>query len=147
MITAHHLSRVGEGAGEADVGFEDRKQISSILDYLNDVHGGVGLQRWFDRTLVADVPQQATSRRPSRQGGNNPSVAMMQSMGLTYVSGSDESARVEAFSFGSEWRQTTGPMLDVSGFSAITRVRLQRYGSPPWPLSSVPWKGRAVEIR
>jgi hypothetical protein len=145
LIAAHQLSTVGEGAAEADVGFEDRKQISSILDYLNDVHAGAGLQRWFDRTLVADVPQQAASRRPSRQG-NNPSVAMMQSLGLAYVRGSDEGARVEAFSFGSEWRQTTGPMLDVSGFSAITRVRLQRYGPPPWRLSSVPWKGRAVEI-
>ena len=38
----------------AAVRYEDSKQISSILDYLHDVHGFDGIQPWFGESLRSD---------------------------------------------------------------------------------------------
>jgi hypothetical protein len=117
--------------------------MSSILDYLNDVHGGAGLERWFDRTQVSEVRRKVVALRVSPYA-DNPSTAMMRSMGLAYVNRSGDVT--ETFLFGSDWRPTTGPVLDVAGFSAITSVKLDRHSREGSRFETVTWNGRPVAV-
>jgi len=72
-----------------DVSFEDRKEISATLDYLVKTHGTGRLEPLFgDRWARIDTASGSEVDRPdrTRQGGSERVLAMMNEMGIGYVS-------------------------------------------------------------
>jgi hypothetical protein len=62
---------------EKPVGFEDTKQISSIVEYLHEVHGYDGIQSWFRESLRNDSTAPGVSYK-------DPSL-VTKMMGVEYV--------------------------------------------------------------
>jgi hypothetical protein len=64
-----------------EIAFEDRKQISSVLDYLVENHGVEPLQPWFD----LDLSQWKDERVRSRYGYSSVSNQICKSLGFDHV--------------------------------------------------------------
>lgn len=76
-------------SAEGDVSFVDRKEISATLDYLVTTHGTDRLEPLFgDRWAAIDTMSKSLEDDPSqiRRRGNELVVAMLDEMGVEYVS-------------------------------------------------------------
>ncbi|UCH85111.1 MAG: DUF4153 domain-containing protein [Candidatus Latescibacterota bacterium] len=71
----------------ADVSFEDRKEISAVLDYLVSAHGTEKIAPWFgDRWTVIDTTGYEDDHDGARALDRELVRGMMNEMGIEYVS-------------------------------------------------------------
>jgi hypothetical protein len=138
-LHAHGLDPEMRLRGETPPGIPlaARREISALLDYVNDVHGGRGLERWFPAAQVAAIAAQSVSAVPSHDR-DNPSIAFMHTIGLEYARASQQTDETP-FSYGSGM-EGNAP-LDLSGFDGLVTVRLFGDGR-----HSIAWKGRTLEV-
>ncbi len=67
------------------VDLETRRNISSRLDYLNEMHNAAGIQPWFPTVFEKEVKEPNKKRRGLFDSRSNRTIHMMHEMGLTYV--------------------------------------------------------------
>lgn len=136
ILEAHGIlvnGRIEKVGGEID--FETRKSLASILDYLNTVHGGAGIERWFEPGALGQPPFDRSR-----------SMTMMAAMGMDYVSPWQTVDQEKPFSFYSElFRANEGvPVLPIAGYEGLVRVALLPSSTPS--VVQLSWSGRTVHI-
>ncbi|MCW9707128.1 DUF4153 domain-containing protein [Fodinibius salsisoli] len=67
----------------ASVDWEDRREISSILRYLDNTHGLAGIQPWFEEDLSAFTANPDSSHQPPIY--NRPAHIARELMGIEYT--------------------------------------------------------------
>ena len=147
MLETHgilHGDRVGPATGPVDFG--TRKQISSILDYLNDVHGGAGIEQWFAPGTLAPDASSGMWRFTSWARGRSPS--MMEVMGVAYLRAGETPESERRATLQSELRPYFSPgtsPIPIAGFDVLASVQLHRGPGVPMQ-SSFPWEGRSLSV-
>jgi len=92
-----------------EVPFDDRKEISSILDYLVENHGVAPLQPWFD----LDLAQWKDARERSRYGYSSVSNQICRSLGFDHVDRWGNGQMASSFSY---YADPDGEALSVKGY-------------------------------
>lgn len=97
------------------VSWEERKEMSSILDYLVSSHGPKSLARWTDLDLIQakDKTHSASTEIP---------VAVMRSMGLDHVSRWEQVKDSDVFGYYLPYDR--GRRLDVRGFDSLVQLNV-----------------------
>ena len=95
-----------------EIPLEDRKEMSSILDYLVENHGVAPLQGWFD----LDLSKWKDERERSRYGYSSVSGAICKSLGFDYVSGWNGGDTGQYFSYSTD--QGNSALL-VNGYDIL----------------------------
>jgi hypothetical protein len=90
------------------VSFEDSKQISSIVDYLHDLHGYEGIEPWFAETLKKDSLGKGLAALGSD--------VVTGKMGVTYTNAWRSGARQDRFVF-----VDNESAIDVREFELLVR--------------------------
>ncbi len=112
-------------ASTQDVPLEDRRQVSSIVDYLHDNHGLPALQSYFD----FDLEERLDEPDPDSLGYRRDEERIVEWMGIDYTSRrwpAEGIADVENFSF----RSNTVQHIDIRGYDIlIPEVFMSSYQS------------------
>lgn len=118
------------------VDFSARQDMSSILDYLNETHGGAGLEDWFDAEAADPEEKESTQR----------SAAMLASIGIDYVSRSSSPEAEGRIDFHSDWSSAaaTGVPLPVGGYDVLFGA--QFYADKPGGRVAIDWQERTIEL-
>lgn len=104
--------RIQKAAGE--IAFEDQRRVSSIVRYLDEVHGLSALQDWFDAVRLDTVGTLVDVYQSTLRAGRPQAVVSM--MGIQYV---DEWQTVISTSVA--YQSTPDSLIDIRGFSYTIR--------------------------
>jgi hypothetical protein len=105
----------------AQVTFEDSKEISSIVRYLNDVHGYAGIEQWFDVNLDTVGKNGADTITYAYRYQTPPLVTQL--MGVKYI----DQWHTEQNSFHNFTSVRSGA-LNLDGYSFL--VPFENFGFP-----------------
>lgn len=96
------------------IAFEDQRRVSSIVRYLDEVHGLSALQDWFDDVRLDTVGMPTDVYRSTLRYGRPQAVVGM--MGIQYV---DEWQT--AVSTSVTYQSTPDSLIDIRGYSYMIR--------------------------
>jgi len=126
------------------VPFAAQKALSLQLDYLTDMHGAAGLERWFDPNIVEQARRAAVAYGPV--GHAHPeSEKIMAALGLAYVPPWQREAAPTYLSF---WRRQArageAVLLPLDGYDALFAVSLFVADTLRESHAAVSWHDRTV---
>ncbi len=100
-----------------EVPLEDRKEISSILDYLVENHGVVPLQPWFD----LDLSKWKDERARSRYGYSSVSTEICKSLGFEHVDRWNNEANGGYFAY---YADPSEQVIPIKGYDWVLPLRM-----------------------
>ncbi len=139
------LEDVRVQAVEADVPFEDRREIGAGLRYLAEHHGTASVAAWFE-TPPAEVDSLQTEiakRRGRRPAATNVARAYMTAMGLEYVEGVRPTADGAIYASA----EVPGTAWDVRAWDAVVQVQGAGRAGAPGSEGGVPVAGTSDSLR
>ena len=108
-----------------DVSFEDRREISSIIRYLNNNHGLDGIQPWFDQNFDSLVTKTAAADSAQPVAHYNRPEHIVELLGIKYENrGADYPAGTGLDQLQTDRKNT----LEVKGVSVVIQ-------NLNWPIS------------
>lgn len=102
-------------AKNAEVPFEDRKAISSIVEYMTDSDRFESLRPWLTGLEFSNSGTQSQVKSPKKHPGYINVENVVSAMGIAYVSPWESRQDSSSFSFSGNWK-TDGDLQDISGF-------------------------------
>jgi hypothetical protein len=104
---------------DKEIPLEDRKEMSSILDYLVENHGVAPLQPWFD----LDLSKWKDERERNRYGYANVSTEICKALGFDHVNRWNNGNRGDYFSY---YANPAKEALSVKGYDWMIPVDISK---------------------
>ncbi len=106
------------------VPLREQKALSLQLDYLTDLHGAAGLERWFDASVVEQARTAAVRRGPFGFSTHAESEKMMVALGATYVAPWEREAGTANVHLQRRAPEGEVVLLSLGGYDALFAMTL-----------------------